>query len=67
MTDPFRPFIEWLAWLDTPEGVAWRRANDGDGTEYDRVCLIPTPPTRAVFTVADLRALVRAGADRGTP
>jgi hypothetical protein len=61
MHDPFRPFALWLAWLDSHDGRLFRRAHGGQETDLDLAALIPTPPTQAVFTVGDLRAIVAAG------
>jgi hypothetical protein len=61
MQDPFGPFGRWLEWLDSHDGRLFRRAHGGQETDLDLAALIPAPPTRAVFTVGDLRALVAAG------
>lgn len=65
MGSPFTPFRQYLEWLDSPAGIDFRRSQDGEGTESDVVTLIPTPQEggRRVFTMGDLRALVRAGTE----
>lgn len=59
--DPFKPFRELLAWLDSHDGRLERRHRGGQETDSDVVAAIPTPPGQAIFTVGDLRALVLAG------
>lgn len=61
LSDPFEPFARYLNWLESHDGRLYRRSEGQQETDADLVCLIPTPPGQAIFTVRDLRALVEAG------
>lgn len=65
MTDPFTPFRAWLQWLDSHDGRLARRARGDAETDHDCLATIPTPPGGTVFTLGDLRRLVRAGDEWG--
>jgi len=49
----------WLEWLDSHDGRLFRRSKGGEETEYDIAALVPNPPGQAIFTIGDLREVVR--------
>jgi hypothetical protein len=63
--NPFTPFTDWLAYLDSPEGIEHRRHAGQKGNDLDLIALLPTGAGQAILTVGDVRRLVEAGREWG--
>lgn len=57
-TDALKAFEGWLEWLDSDDGMVYRKSRWGDGRDYDLACTVPTPPGMTIVTVGDIRNLV---------
>ena len=48
----------WLRWLDSEEGLEYRKNKGLNCNDYDLACTIPNPPGSAIITIKDLRDFV---------
>lgn len=65
VNNPYWMFYRYLEWLESHDGRLYRIEQGGKEDDYDAIGLIPTPPGRAIFTVGDLRIVVKALQDHG--
>lgn len=56
--DPFRPWADWLTWLDSHDGRLCRRSRGGNETDSDLISTLPCGVGGNIVTVGDLRAML---------